>query len=254
MRAADLSALAEIALSATGVKTASDFETWCRTEVRRLVPYGTLLCVAGQVHAGLIVIDALYPIDYPAEYLVHIQRQAPLTDRRVIATWLATRQPQIVVKETAEQSLSPLELREFSLFELRNIAAHGVIEPDACQATYFSFSRMPEPLLPDIGLRLSLVVPYLHQTFCNVRAQQIATRSTSDRSRLTERDYQVLRGFMLGMTNAEIAKQVHRSPHTIKHQIAALMHKLGTSNRTETVAKAMSMGIVIPTAVRTNAK
>jgi DNA-binding CsgD family transcriptional regulator len=248
MPATELSAIANIAFSAAAIKTVEDFEGWCRSDIRKFLPHGTLLCAAGQLQAGLIALDALHPVDYPPEYLARIKRQAPLKDRCVIEAWLRTRRPQIVVSATAEQQLSSLELKEFKSFELVNIAAHGVIEPDARRATYFSFSRMPEPLPPDIEVRLTLLAPYLHQVFCDLRALQMsppASRGENGAPQLTKADYKVLRGLMLGMKNAEIAEEVHRSPHTIKCQVAALMRKLQTANRAETVAKAMAMGIAV---------
>jgi DNA-binding NarL/FixJ family response regulator len=97
-------------------------------------------------------------------------------------------------------------------------------------------------------MRLNLLAPYLHQAFCNLRARQMGPHALPGQHgapQLTQSDYHVLRGLMLGMKNAEIAQELHRSPHTIKNQIATLMRKLDTGNRAETVAKAMTMGIAV---------
>jgi DNA-binding CsgD family transcriptional regulator len=251
MHASDLRSISEIALLSAKIQTLDDFESWCRGPVRRFLPYGTLLCAAGQLRGDLIRLDALLPVDYAPEHLALIPRDASLKDRKVIEVWLRTREPQIVTCETAIQRLSTLELKEFIGFELQNIAAHGVIEPDASRATYFSFSRMPQPLPPDIALRLTLLVPHLHLALCNLRALQNASRSPhslleSASPKLTQCDFQVLYGLMRGLKNADIAREAHRSPHTIKHQLAALMRKLGTGNRAETVAKAVALGIALP--------
>ncbi len=248
MHASDISTITEIAFLAVKIQTLGDFESWCRGPVRRFLPHGTLLCAAGQLHGNLIRLDALLPVDYAPEHLALIPRDASLKDRKVIEVWLRTREPQIVTSNLARQCLSALELKEFIAFELQNIAAHGVIEPDASRATYFSFSRMPLPLPPDIALRLTLLVPHLHLALCNLRALQKASRLPleSKLPKLTRCDYQVLYGLMRGLKNAEIALEAHRSPHTIKHQLAALMRKLGTGNRAETVAKAVALGIALP--------
>lgn len=248
MHASDLSSIAEIALLAVKIQTLEDFKSWCRGPIRRFLPHGTLLCAAGQLHGNLIRLDALLPVDYAPEHLALIPRDASLTDRKVIEVWLRTREPQVVTSNLARQCLSALELNEFIAFELENIAAHGVIEPDASRATYFSFSRMPLPLPPDIALRLTLLVPHLHLALCNLRAMQNTSRAVPENTSpaLTRCDYQVLYGLMRGLKNAEIALEVHRSPHTIKHQLAALVRKLGACNRAETVAKAVALGVALP--------
>ena len=235
--------IAKLAVAATEIACIAEFEAWCRTEIRRLLPFGTLLCAAGRILSGVVAIESLHPVDHPVGYLAQIQKQFPLKDRRVIETWLATRRPQIVPANRVDADLSNIERTELRSFDLRNIVAHGVIAPDGLQATYFSFSRLPEPFPSDIEFRLKLIVPSMHQAFYNVQAAELGRRTDQQKGLgLTPRDLRVLQALMLGLTNAEIGIVVHRSPNTVKHQIATVMRKFGASNRAETVAKAMSIG------------
>lgn len=241
--------LAQAAMGALAVDSLPAFEAWCRGPLRALVPFGSLLCAAGRLHADLVVVHALHPLDWRRIDLARLRQPIPIAQRQLLRNWLATRRPQIVRDEAAaRQNLSPLEWSEFQGHDLRNIAAHGVITPDASQATYFSFSQMPLPLPGDLPTRLELAVPHLHQAVCHVRVlasqPQPQPQLTSQESLpdLSEREWAIASGLVRGLTNAALAQELKRSPNTIKHQLAALMDKLGTANRSETVARILAMG------------
>ena len=243
--------LAQAAMGALAVDSLTAFEAWCRGPLRALVPFGSLLCAAGRLHADLVVVHALHPLDWRRIDLARLRQPIPIAQRQLLRNWLATRRPQIVRDEAAaRQNLSALEWSEFQNHELRNIAAHGVITPDASQATYFSFSHMPLPLPGDLPTRLELAVPHLHQAVCHVRvlasqpqiqpqAQLTSQQALPD---LSEREWAIASGLVRGLTNAALAQELKRSPNTIKHQLAALMDKLGAANRSETVARILAMG------------
>ncbi len=64
----------------------------------------------------------------------------------------------------------------------------------------------------------------------------------------TERELDVLKELTTGDTNAEIAKRLFISVATVKSHIQHLMEKTGFKTRTELVAEARGLGIVIKSA------
>ena len=62
---------------------------------------------------------------------------------------------------------------------------------------------------------------------------------------LTGRELQVLALLSEGASNKVIARALGVTPHTAKFHVASIMSKLGASGRTDAVAKAMRMGIVM---------
>lgn len=237
------SSVGKVAIAGAQVRGQSDFDRWCRNEVREFLPFRSLLCAAGKASPnGVIQIEAMRSIDYAVEHVASIKADTNLNERWVIRNWLATREPQLISPEVAAQVLSPLELREFSDFSLENIAAHGVISPDGRRACYFSFSGVKEALGDGVKFKLRLVVPHLHLAFCNVLAINGSSRSAP--IELTNCERQVLEGLVNGLTNSEIARKCYRSPHTIKHQVTSLLRKLEAGNRAEAVAKAMHLELV----------
>jgi ATP/maltotriose-dependent transcriptional regulator MalT len=61
---------------------------------------------------------------------------------------------------------------------------------------------------------------------------------------LTAREVEVLTLLAQGFTNAQLARQLHRSAKTIEHHVTAVLEKLGVRTRAQAVAMAFSMGIV----------
>jgi DNA-binding NarL/FixJ family response regulator len=61
---------------------------------------------------------------------------------------------------------------------------------------------------------------------------------------LSNREMEVLQLLSEGKTNKEIAKDLWISEQTVKTHVAHIFDKLGTSDRTETVARALRSGLV----------
>jgi DNA-binding NarL/FixJ family response regulator len=62
---------------------------------------------------------------------------------------------------------------------------------------------------------------------------------------LTARELQVLQLLAEGASNKAIARRLGITPHTAKFHVAAIAGKLGASGRTDAVAKAMRLGLVM---------
>jgi DNA-binding NarL/FixJ family response regulator len=62
---------------------------------------------------------------------------------------------------------------------------------------------------------------------------------------LTPREMQVLQLLAEGASNKAIARRLGITPHTVKFHVAAVAGKLGATGRTDAVAKAMRLGLVM---------
>jgi DNA-binding NarL/FixJ family response regulator len=62
---------------------------------------------------------------------------------------------------------------------------------------------------------------------------------------LTARELQVLRLLAEGESNKSIARRLGITPHTAKFHVASIVAKLGATGRTDAVAKAMRLGLVM---------
>jgi DNA-binding NarL/FixJ family response regulator len=62
---------------------------------------------------------------------------------------------------------------------------------------------------------------------------------------LTDIDLRLLSYVATGMSDREIAERIHRSPHTVKHHIERLRHKIDVRNRMELAAWAGQNGYYV---------
>jgi DNA-binding NarL/FixJ family response regulator len=65
-----------------------------------------------------------------------------------------------------------------------------------------------------------------------------------ERDPLTAKETEVLRLLAKGLSNKEIAHQLHVSPRTVQAHLASIFSKLGVASRTEAVVRALKEGIL----------
>lgn len=91
-----------------------------------------------------------------------------------------------------------------------------------------------EPVLPDMASDLLLYV----------LQQRGDLRFGGDERGLTRRQLEVLHLMVQGLSNKEIALELHLSETTVKSHVTAILRKLEAADRTQAVVKAISEGIV----------
>lgn len=64
--------------------------------------------------------------------------------------------------------------------------------------------------------------------------------------RLTDREVEIIRGLWTGKTQRELAYGLKCSVKTVEAHTASIRKKLHVRNRTETLRKAIEMGIIRP--------
>lgn len=97
-------------------------------------------------------------------------------------------------------------------------------------------ARGESPILPDLAGDLLLYV----------LQQRTGSRHMSEDQMLTRRQYEVL-GFMVqGYCNKEIAGVLSVSETTVKSHVTGILRKLGVTDRTQAVVKAIRDGLVTP--------
>jgi two-component system, NarL family, response regulator YdfI len=73
----------------------------------------------------------------------------------------------------------------------------------------------------------------------------LPTRDAEGRPLLTKRELEVLAAMADGASNKAIARRLGISFHTVKFHVAAILGKLDADSRTEAVAKAAHLGLVM---------
>jgi len=76
-------------------------------------------------------------------------------------------------------------------------------------------------------------------------AGDLATAGTPETPALTSRELEVLNAMADGASNKAIARRLGISFHTVKFHVAAILEKLDAESRTEAVAEAARLGLVM---------
>lgn len=250
LSAAESDAFVRFVQSGTQIRDYRGFDHWCATELRGFMGFGLLAYAAGRREGDVLSLQTLRGLNYADPYMTTLPRHMPLSTRRVVQAWLNTREPQLVRTCQAETELSPDEAQEFRDHMQTNIAAHGWIDPTGTLGSYFSFSRLHEPLDERMQLKLRMAAPYLHQALTEVQCRQDARNRAAEcrvtQLGLTPSEMDVLRGMAVGWSNARIASTLGKSALTVKTQVGAVLRKLQADNRAEAAYQAHSLGLLTP--------
>ena len=133
------------------------------------------------------------------------------------------------------------------LLEALKVGAAGYILKDAPQHEVIAAVRRVvaggSPLDPELAARL------LRRLAVESGARQ---SSSGPRGRVgalvfeqpTRRELEVLEHMKLGRTNRQIAQELVISPGTVKNHVEHIISKLGVSDRTQAVVRALEMGLI----------
>jgi DNA-binding CsgD family transcriptional regulator len=215
------------------IQTVDQFRDWIRAKVRQILPHGALACGHGRMHAAGISLDYLLTVDYPDEHLQSIRNQSGGIDTPILRRWLECRQPQLFDAGMPWPDVDQHWLFNFNRYQLKNAAAHALIDEQSCIATYFSFHRLPENPGEHVRQTLIELVPKMHTTLAHV-IKNHETLLLSDQPAwhlLTKRETEVVKLICTGKTNPEIAKFFGLSENTIKHHVGHILQKTELPNR-----------------------
>ena len=95
-------------------------------------------------------------------------------------------------------------------------------------------------ILQDIHHGDSYISPHLAVNLLTHNANR-KKKNTLEDFDLSERERQILEKLAIGMSNREIADDIHLSEKTVKHYMTNIMHKLRVSNRVQAAIKAYEM-------------
>ena len=124
-------------------------------------------------------------------------------------------------------------------------------ESAALAKAALSAAGLPYALGPDIARHPTTLRDYTFARKTTVRANR-GHRVRLDRRKpedvlgraLTQREREVLQAFVNGADAADVATLLFVSPKTVKNHLFHIYAKLGVSNRTQAVARALKLGIV----------
>ena len=91
---------------------------------------------------------------------------------------------------------------------------------------------------------MTMLLPYLYAGWLRANCQNSAETYPRDVGPvLTPRELEILDWMQKGKSNGEIAQIIAISPLTVKNHVQKILRKLGAHNRTQAVAKGISLSL-----------
>jgi DNA-binding NarL/FixJ family response regulator len=134
------------------------------------------------------------------------------------------------------------------LLKALKVGAAGYVLKEAPQDELISALQRvlsgESPLDPDLSANL------LRQLVEDLKERGVVSPKVANRrpapslERLTPRELEIAEYLKLGWTNRRIAEELVVSPGTVKNHVEHIMAKLGVSDRTQAVVRALQLGII----------
>ena len=234
----DWVAACEAALRLRGV---SQFLDWMDCYVQPLVGYRVMACGTGVFQARAVNIDRL---------LLRGVRQA-LVDQ------LRDERGTVVLPRAwngARDGLRPVDLSQLNQHLGRAPLSHERLVGTAMErsfgsrqrGSYFLFAAPAGASAARVDYGMRLLGPHMHDALLSALASEREGVDERQPVNLTRAERQILDYLVAGHTSAIIARDTFRSPHTVANHIRAIIAKLHSRNRTEAIAKAFGLGLVMP--------
>ncbi|ATZ62586.1 hypothetical protein BSR55_04115 [Acinetobacter bereziniae] len=197
--------------------------------------YESLIAGVGEIELTRVKIGEIISINYPIEFLEQIEKVTTIEKRSLLAYWLEKQEPIYVNSADMDKNLSDLEITEIKQFQLTPMLVHGQRDLSGKFSSYFSFRQCGIEENKAKYL-IKVFMPYLHLILAR-GLQWEYNKNTDINIKLTSKEWELIDYIKNGMTNKEIAKNLNKSPSTIKNQILQLFRKLNVNNRSEVLSK-----------------
>ncbi|MBC7804470.1 MAG: transcriptional regulator EpsA [Candidatus Parcubacteria bacterium] len=241
---------ASVIESSLRVYRLSHFFVWTQGEIQALLPHEILIFGMNRSPGSRIAFQQFASTRYFRDsHFAEVCRPGNGLMEKLMTHWTRTGDPCLVARgggAGAQGQAGWIEIAEEN--ELRNIAAHGMRSGDGRICSFFSFSRVGGEIDARLAFRLRLLTPHLHETLARVllAESQGTIRMVRAEIRVTDRETEILRWIRDGKTNRDIAEILGLSHYTVKNHIKKITKKMGVANRSHAVARAFSMGILLP--------
>jgi transcriptional regulator EpsA len=127
---------------------------------------------------------------------------------------------------------------------LKNLVAHGLQGLDGRPAGFFALCKVHGVPAEREARLIAMVLPYLYAAWMRANCDASAEAHQPERGpQLTPREIEILGWMQKGKSNGEIGQILSISQLTVKNHVQKILRKLGAHNRTQAVAKGITLSI-----------
>lgn len=238
------------------VRLRHHFFNWTQGPLQTLLPHDLLICAIAEGGTGGCQVESISCYPQPPQFLELLQRRNGGLAVRMLQAWdKAGREPILIGEHATGGALSALEA-EVAEHKLGTLVAHGTSASDGRVGTFFGFCRLRKPAHPQHAFIAELLVPYVHVAWARIRYYEaikpavtsspapVSSAAGAVHGILTGRELEILHWVYEGKSNMEIGMILGISGLTVKNHVQNILRKLNVQNRTQAVAKGLSLNLL----------
>jgi DNA-binding CsgD family transcriptional regulator len=229
----------------SAVNTSEEFELLLRTDYRISIPFRMALCGLGEIKSGLIY--ELINVDTPDDYLsvvINHQSNGDVLNCPAMREWSKKRETVFLEQPHLIDPTNKKWLAALDRNNIQNAVIGGFTDISGNHTSAFCFMGIPE-LGRDSSLRLiDLTIGALHRALVNLYQKNRALEEPIKKLKITRRELEILHWIYHGLSNEGIASKAKISINTVRCHVKNITLKLGVTNRTQALAKALREGLV----------
>lgn len=164
--------------------------------------------------------------------------------RVLVLNWRKARQPIAVTRDETKAASSIRRLFDLQFPNASRLTFHA--QKDMCSPA-FTFCIL-EAGATNPSERLSMIMPAVQNALVRVIKTQSSEQKSSALTSLTSKERELLQMMASGQTDDEMARQLHRSVHTVKNQIRRMFERYGFANRVHAVSLGFAASVISPIA------
>jgi transcriptional regulator EpsA len=233
----------------TAVKVAkrSEFFSWVQGVFQGVIAHEVLICGLAFPGMGGLRFEWLGSYPLAAERFAELCSTDGGLMYRAIGLWHERGGAPLVLDPLCGETRSAAVMDIFDLlrrWELANLVAHGLPGLDGRPAGFFALCRLHGPPAQREARMMRMLLPYLYSSWLRANCERGAESLHREQVPiLTQREIEILEWMQKGKSNSEIADILSISQLTVKNHVQKILRKLGANNRTQAVAKGISMSI-----------
>jgi len=244
----DMDKLLLIIDGALKVRRRQDFFSWAQGALHIMLPHDALICVLNQGHEFTIDCFSSYPLQKDHQDFLTGSNEDGLI-ARLLPAWIGGGRRPVIYRQGVVDGVDPALAARLKDLPFVNVAAHGGSNASGTPGHFFVLLNQSVPARArHQSYLLEMLEPYLHAAWVRAHLDQpeepAPARVLAKPRVLTPREVEILRWAHDGKSNIEIGMILGISSLTVKNHIQKILRKLNVQNRTQAVAKSLSLNIL----------
>ena len=243
----ELESLWSVIDAAQAIRRRPQFYLWVQGVVQGLLPHEVLVCVAPRPDAQGFHCDRFAGVALDPAVSRHLDDPASGLLGSLAAAWeQSSRSPLVLDRAEARVRGWRQVAEEIQETGFSRVAVHGTWDFAGATVSLFALCGIPDEHCERYGGILEVLAPFLQIAWQRTMADEAGENIVHavGPQLLTAREGEVLTWVQQGKSNLEIGNLLNISPLTVKNHIQKILRKLKVQNRTEAVARAISLRLV----------